>query len=118
MSPSRPSPRSGQSAADAESRRLWRLAGLGGAMTSEILGGTLLGWVLDYFCGTKPTLLIVGTVVGVIVGMTSFIRTAIAQSQPPDQTKAQQESKPDSDPTANPPSPPDDPPAPTDETTP
>ena len=68
-------------AAEAESRRLWRLAGMGGTLVSEILGGTLLGWLLDYAFGTKPTLLIVFTVFGVIVGMTTFIRGALAQSR-------------------------------------
>jgi len=72
----RPDPRS---AAEQESQRLWRLAGMGGTLASEILGGALIGWLLDLFFGTKPTLLIVFTMIGLIVGMTTFIRSALKQ---------------------------------------
>ncbi|MBT8484485.1 MAG: AtpZ/AtpI family protein [Phycisphaerae bacterium] len=74
-----PSPRS-KSNADAESRRLWRLAGMGGTLASEILAGTLLGWLIDKFFGTGPTWMIVLTVAGVIVGMATFIRSALKES--------------------------------------
>ena len=56
---------------------LWRLSGMGLELATHILAGALLGWVLDYWLNTEPTLLIVGTIAGVIVGMTEFIRTAL-----------------------------------------
>ena len=65
----------------AESRRLWRLAGMGGTLTSEILAGTLIGWGLDTLFDTGPTLLIILTIGGVVVGMTTFIRTATRESR-------------------------------------
>ena len=67
--------------AEAESQRLWRLAGMGVTMTSEILAGTLIGWVLDRVLGTDPTLLIVGTVAGIAIGLTTFFRRALAESR-------------------------------------
>ena len=66
---------------DVESQRLWRLAGLGGTMASEIIAGTLIGWVLDRVFGTKPTLLIVGAIVGVVVGLATFIRSAMIETR-------------------------------------
>lgn len=72
--------RSAHGSDDEYSAGLWRLAGLGMTMTSEILGGALLGWVLDYLFGTKPVLLVVFTVLGVAVGMIGFIRSAIGAS--------------------------------------
>ena len=35
----------------------------------------------DAIFGTKPTLLVVGTVMGVVVGMVTFIRRAIAETR-------------------------------------
>ncbi len=67
--------------AEAESQRLWRLAGMGVTMTSEILAGTLIGWLLDRVLGTDPTLLIVGTVAGIVVGLATFLRRAMAESR-------------------------------------
>ncbi len=67
--------------AEAESQRLWRLAGMGVTMTSEILAGTLIGWGLDRVLGTDPTLLIVGTVAGMAIGLTTFFRRAMAESR-------------------------------------
>ena len=65
---------------DGETERLWRLAGLGGTMASEIIAGTLIGWVLDRVFHTKPTLLIVGSSLGVVVGLTTFIRRAMIET--------------------------------------
>lgn len=65
---------------DDYSSGLWKLAGLGMTMTSEVVGGALLGWGLDYLLGTTPILLITLTVLGVGVGMTGFIRAALGAS--------------------------------------
>jgi hypothetical protein len=56
------------------------MAGLGMTMTSEVLGGALLGWGLDLLFGTTPVLLVVFTVLGVAVGMIGFIRSAMGAS--------------------------------------
>jgi F0F1-type ATP synthase assembly protein I len=70
------------SRAEAESRRLWRLAAMGGTMASEILAGLLIGWGLDILFRTSGRpLMITGTVVGVVVGLTTFIRSAVAESR-------------------------------------
>ena len=65
---------------DAESARLWKLAGLGMTMTSEVIGGAIVGWGLDALFGTSPVLLITFTVLGVGVGMVGFIRSAVGAS--------------------------------------
>jgi F0F1-type ATP synthase assembly protein I len=66
---------------DQESRRLWRLAGMGATMASEIAAGALIGWLLDRLFGTAPTLIVVCTIAGVVVGMTGFLRRAIVESR-------------------------------------
>ena len=66
---------------DGEPERLWRLAGLGATMASEILAGALIGWVIDRLAGTKPTVLIVGTLLGVVVGLGTFIRRALIETR-------------------------------------
>lgn len=75
MTPPTPSRRDARG--DAESARLWKLAGLGMTMTSEVIGGAIVGWGLDALFGTGPVLLIVFTVLGVGVGMVGFIRSAV-----------------------------------------
>lgn len=70
-----------QSIAEQERQRLWRLAGMGATLTSEILAGALIGWGLDALFGTRPTILIVGTVLGVVVGLGSFIRLALRETR-------------------------------------
>ena len=64
-----------------ESERLWRLAGLGGTMASEIAAGTLIGWGLDRLFGTRPTLLIIGSILGVVVGLVTFTRKAMVETR-------------------------------------
>jgi len=64
-----------------QSRTLWRLAGMGGTLASEILAGTLIGWGVDTLFGTRPTFLIILTVGGVVVGMTTFIRRALKETK-------------------------------------
>lgn len=53
---------------------------MGFTLASEILAGTGLGWLVDYFGGTKPWGIIIGTIIGLIVGMLTFIRSALRQS--------------------------------------
>jgi F0F1-type ATP synthase assembly protein I len=77
MTPSEPSPNTAQ----AESKRLWRLASMGGTMASEILAGTLIGWGIDAIFDTKPTWIIIMTIAGVLVGMVTFIRSAMKESR-------------------------------------
>ena len=76
MAPSAPASRSND-----ETRRLWRLAGLGATLASEIVAGLLIGWVLDKWLDTAPVCMVIGTVVGVLVGMTSFLRIALRESR-------------------------------------
>jgi len=49
---------------------------MGWTLASEIIAGAAIGWGLDWLLGTKPTLLIIGTVAGVVIGMLTFIRAA------------------------------------------
>jgi len=87
MPPDPPSPRSsnagsgrGSASSDDYSSGLWKLAGIGMTMTSEVIGGALLGWGLDYLFKTSPVLLIIFTLLGLGVGMTGFIRSALGAS--------------------------------------
>ena len=56
---------------------IWRLSGLGIELASPLLAGMLIGWLLDKWFGTKPTLLIVFSIAGLVVGMVDFIRSAL-----------------------------------------
>ena len=61
---------------EAERQRLWRLTGMGGTLTTEVLAGAAIGWLLDRVFDTKPWLLVICTVAGVTVGMVTFISRA------------------------------------------
>jgi F0F1-type ATP synthase assembly protein I len=67
--------------ARAESNRLWRLAGMGGTLASEILAGALIGFLLDKLFKTDPTLLIAFTAGGVVVGLVTFLRSALRETK-------------------------------------
>lgn len=69
-SPSGPSPGS----AERETQRLYRLAGAGVEFFSTVLGGTGLGWLLDYWLGTKPWCVIGGVAIGFTAGLTMLVR--------------------------------------------
>jgi F0F1-type ATP synthase assembly protein I len=73
----RPSPAQAQ----AEATRLWRLAGMGGTMASEILAGALIGFLLDKLFKTAPTLLIGFTAGGVVIGLVTFLRSALRETK-------------------------------------
>ena len=64
-----------------DSKRLWRLAGMGFTLATEILAGTGIGWLLDLLFNTAPTLLVIGTITGLIVGLLTFFRVAIRESR-------------------------------------
>lgn len=69
-------------ASDPYSERIWRLAGMGATMASEIVAGALIGLALDeWVFDTGPVLLIVGTILGVLVGMGTFIRKALRETR-------------------------------------
>lgn len=65
-----------------EGARTSSLAGMGSAMklSSEfiagVLGGALIGWVLDQFAGTGPWGLIVFLLLGFAAGILSVLRSA------------------------------------------
>lgn len=65
------------SRSDDESRRLWRLSGIGTELAAHVVAGVLLGLLFDLWRGTSPWGLLVGTVAGMAVGMTTFIRRAL-----------------------------------------
>jgi len=62
---------------DGQTPNLARLAGMGTELVSAILAGGGIGWLLDYWLGTRPTALIVGLILGILVGGVAFIRSAL-----------------------------------------
>jgi F0F1-type ATP synthase assembly protein I len=66
---------------DAEARRLWRLAGMGFTLASEIAAGALIGWLVDSLAGTRSRWIVVGTIAGVVVGLFTFIRQALGEGR-------------------------------------
>lgn len=45
------------------------------SLFAAVVGGLILGWLLDRWLGTKPWLLVVGIVLGGAAGFYEFIRT-------------------------------------------
>ncbi|MEM7228024.1 MAG: AtpZ/AtpI family protein [Planctomycetota bacterium] len=68
-------------ARDDYSRRMWSMASMGATLTSEILAGTGIGWLLDKVFDTAPWCLVGGTIAGLTVGMTTFLRSALSESR-------------------------------------
>ncbi|MCP4759898.1 MAG: AtpZ/AtpI family protein [Planctomycetes bacterium] len=64
-----------------DQNRLWRLSAMGFTLTTEVVAGTLLGWLADWAFGFERTWIIVGAVAGVLVGMTGFIHSAMAENR-------------------------------------
>lgn len=58
-------------------RQVAPMMGSGIQLTVTVLAFGGLGWWLDGKFGTKPWLLLAGTVFGAVGGMISFIRTAL-----------------------------------------
>ncbi len=65
---------------NAYSAGLWKVSGLGMTMLSEVLGGALIGFCLDYLFKTTPVLLVVFSLLGLVVALTGFIRAALGVS--------------------------------------
>ena len=61
--------------------RMWRLAGMGWTLVTELIAGMLFGWGLDWAFGTEKVFIIVGAIVGLLVGLSSFIRAALAENR-------------------------------------
>ncbi len=57
---------------------LARMSGMGTELVGAIVTMGVLGWLLDWWLGTKPWLTIGGLGFGLIAGMYRFFRTAIA----------------------------------------
>ena len=55
-------------------RELFRLSGLGLEFGSSVIGGVLLGYLLDRWLGTGPWLLLVGTGIGFAAGLFRMVR--------------------------------------------
>lgn len=47
---------------------------LGGVMSSNIIGGIIVGYVLDKWLGTNPLLIISGVVLGTVGALVSLYR--------------------------------------------
>jgi len=56
------------------------LAGLGGVLVAAVVGGLVLGLLLDAWWGTDPVFALVGVFVGIVVGCLAFflrVRSAL-----------------------------------------
>ena len=56
------------------------LAGLGGVLVAAVVGGMVIGLVIDAQAGTEPVAALIGLAVGVVVGAVAFwlrVRTAL-----------------------------------------
>jgi len=60
---------------------LWRLSGLGLEFVASIVGGGVIGWLLDRWLGTGPWLLVAGLLAGLLGGSYNFFRDAMAASR-------------------------------------
>lgn len=62
-------------------RRYWRAMGVATTFASEVAGGLILGWGVDWLLGVKMRWIVVGGIVGLIVGLVNFIRGALRESR-------------------------------------
>jgi F0F1-type ATP synthase assembly protein I len=56
------------------------LAGLGGILVAAVVGGMVIGLVVDDQAGSSPTATLIGVTLGVVVGVVAFwvrVRTAL-----------------------------------------
>jgi F0F1-type ATP synthase assembly protein I len=66
------------SRSEAEEIRVgWKMAGVGMQVASEVVAGTLLGWLFDYWRGHGHAGVLVGSVCGICVGLFSLIRQSL-----------------------------------------
>ncbi len=59
---------------DRDQRRLTLALSLGAAISSPIVGGVLLGYLLDGWLGTSPWLSVTGLILGTLGGFTGLWR--------------------------------------------
>ena len=63
------------------------LLGLGGLLVGAVVGGTVLGYLLDQALGTTPVFTLVGIALGMVGGGVAFwlrVRSALDDSTPRD----------------------------------
>jgi F0F1-type ATP synthase assembly protein I len=56
------------------------LAGLGGVLVAAVVGGLVIGLLLDHWWGTDPVFSLIGVFVGIVVGCVAFflrVRSAL-----------------------------------------
>ena len=66
--------------ADEQLQLMWRVVGAAFIMSSEVVAGLLLGWVVQKWMGVDHAM-IYGALVGIVVGLTTFVRSAFRLSQ-------------------------------------
>jgi F0F1-type ATP synthase assembly protein I len=49
------------------------LVGLGGILVAAVVGGMVIGLLVDRSAGTEPTWTLVGIAIGVVVGIAAFV---------------------------------------------
>lgn len=69
---------------DDVSRRMAALK-LGYEFSAAVGGFCFIGWLVDWFCETKPWGLLIGAILGLIGGMYNLIRDALRMSRDQDQ---------------------------------
>ena len=57
--------------------RLMMVSAIGTEFAVAVIGGGALGWLLDWWLGTGPWLLLAGSVFGLVWGFTRFVRSAV-----------------------------------------
>jgi putative F0F1-ATPase subunit (Ca2+/Mg2+ transporter) len=60
------------------SARAWAIGLDFGAM---VIGGGILGWIVDWLAGTKPWGILVGLLAGLVVGFTRFVKEGLRASR-------------------------------------
>lgn len=60
---------------------LWKASGMGMELTGAILGGALVGWLIDKWLGSAPTGVIIGLVIGMVGGGLNFVRAAMRMNR-------------------------------------
>lgn len=56
---------------------LGRVAVIGFQVVAEVVGGLVVGWLIDRWLGTSPRWTTVGGLLGVVVAIVNFIRNAM-----------------------------------------
>ncbi len=77
----RHTPPSAKTRQNAETSRLWSIAGMGTELAGGIVGMLLLGYLLDWWLGAKPWFTITGAVMGIVGGGYNFIQRALAMNK-------------------------------------